>query len=319
MQKEGEFQAVCLVPETPIITNRGVVPISEVKEGDLVLTHKGRFRQVKHTFSRPYTGTLVKITPKYTNFQIRMTPEHPIRLTKGHFLGGSHPYEWVAAGEITDPKLVKLCIPGIAKSQEAKPAIHPRLLGYYLAEGYSGPDETYFYFAKEGEEDFVDDTVSLLKQEGYKCHVEQRETSCTVVTYSLKLAQIMRKFGNKAYEKHVPTDYLNLSEGSIIELLRGLFRGDGCRTKDGICLTTSSMTLAVQVQLLLRRLGILVSVRQDKIAGVDTSVINGRILQRMHDSFRVDVNGRVNELLESFGEEDLRQYQLVTCPVVPPD
>jgi len=307
-QKEGQFQAVCLVPETQIITSRGVIPISEVRAGDLVLTHKGRLRKVIQTFSRYYSGTLVKVTPKYTNLPIRLTPEHPIRVTRSHFFKSPHPYEWISVGEIADPDQVKMCVPGIAKDQEVKPVISPRLIGYYLAEGYSGPDETYFYFAKEGEEDLVDDTVNLLKQEGFKCHVEHRETSCAVVTYSLKLANILRQFGSKAYEKHIPFDYVNLSQGSIVELLRGLFRGDGCRTKDGIALTTSSITLAVQVQLLLRRFGIFVSVRQDRIAGGDTSVINGRLLLRMHTSFRVDVNGRINELLESFGEDALTQY-----------
>jgi intein/homing endonuclease len=308
-QKEGQFQAVCLVPETEIITSRGVIPICEVKEGDLVLTHKGRFRRVKQTFSRTFSGALVKLTPKYTNFPIRLTPEHPIRVTKyDSSKGGTHPYEWVPSGEIRDPEITKLCVSGIAKSDETKTPIHPRLIGYYLAEGYSGPDETYFYFAREGEEDLIDDTVSMLKSAGFKCHVEQRATSCAVVAYSLKLADIFRQFGCKSYEKHIPLDYLNLSQESITDLLLGLIRGDGCRTKDGIAITTSSLTLAVQVQLLLRRLGILVSVRQDRVVSGDTSVIDGRTIQRMHASFRVDINGQVNKLLESFGEETLRQY-----------
>lgn len=306
-QKDGEFQAVCLVPETPIITNRGVIPITEVRSGDLVLTHKGRFRRVKQTFSRDYSGSIMKITPKYGNFAIRLTPEHPIRVTKGHYPNGAHPYEWIPSGEIQDIENVKLCVSGIAKDNEVKASISPRLIGYYLAEGYAGPNEVYFYFDKEGEESLIDDTVSLLKKEGLKCHVEQRATTSAVVVYSLQLANILRQFGEKAHEKHIPIEYLNLSNESIVDLLLGLVRGDGCRTKYGIAITTSSLTLAVQVQLLLRRIGILVSVRQDRTVGGDTSVINGRTIQRMHASFRVDINGQVNELLESFGEERLRQ------------
>ena len=119
-----------------------------------------------------------------------------------------------------------------------------------------------------------------------------------MIVHSLTLAAILRQFGNKSHEKHLPMDYLNLSELSIIQLLRGLFRGDGCRTKDGIALTTSSITLAVEAHLLLRRLGILASVRQNRIVSGDTSVINGRLLQRVHSSFRVDVNGHVDKLLD---------------------
>ncbi len=308
MQKQGEFQAVCLAPDTPIITSRGAIPISEVKKGDLVLTHKGRFRKVKQTFSRTFSGSIVKITPKFTNFSIRLTPEHPIRITKAHFFKEAHAYEWVPVDDITDPDQVKLCVSGISKSRLIELPIHPRLVGYYLAKGYSGPDETYFYFANEGEENLVDDTVALLKKHAIKCHVEQRKTSCAVVAYSLKLATILRQFGNKAYEKSIPIEYLNISETSIVELLRALFLGDGTKTKDGMCLSTSSLNLAISVQLLLRRLGILASIRLERAAGEDTSVINGRQIQRVHSLYRVDINGNITKMLHLLGEESFRQY-----------
>lgn len=308
MQKEGEFQAVCLVPSTPIITERGVIPISEVKQGDLVLTHRGRFRRVLHTSSRFYSGTLVKITPKYTNLAISLTPEHPISVANGESDTEFLSYGWTPAGNLEGTSNVKLCVPSLEDAPQTDPFIHPRLIGYYLAEGFAGHDEVYFYFAKEGEEKFVKETVDMLSSEGYKCHVEDRKTTTAVVVYSLELATLLRQFGNHSYEKHLPIEYLNLSKESVVELLIGLFRGDGCFTKDGLALTTTSLTLVEQVHLLLRRFGILTSVRQDREAGGDISVIGGRVIQRVHTSFRLDVNGHVNELLRLFQEKEIREY-----------
>jgi hypothetical protein len=305
-QKEGEFQAVCLVPQTPIITNRGVIPICEVKPGDFVLTHRGRFREVVRVFFRQYSGTLTKITPKYTNFSIRLTPEHPILVAKAY--KQPHRYDWIPAGDIFDPNLTRLCVPGISKCQRTKPVVHPRLIGYYLGGGYSSPDGTRFCFANEGEECFLDDTVSLIKGEGFKCHVEHRETSRAVVTYSAKLATVLRQFGTNAHDKRLPMDYINLSDFSVIELLRGLFGGGGFRSKEGMGLTTSSITLAVQVHLLLRRLGMFTSVKLERDAASEISTINGPSVQTFHASFRVDANGRFNEPLQFLAEEKIPSY-----------
>lgn len=42
----------CVLGETGIYTGRGVIPIAQVIPGDMVLTHKGRWREVKHVGSR---------------------------------------------------------------------------------------------------------------------------------------------------------------------------------------------------------------------------------------------------------------------------
>jgi len=73
---KGRFQ--CVPPDTPIITSDGVKPIKDVKVGDKVLTHKGRFATVSKVFQRDYQGELVEIQTYYANEKIKLTPEHPI-------------------------------------------------------------------------------------------------------------------------------------------------------------------------------------------------------------------------------------------------
>ena len=73
----GGFE--CVPPDTNIICYDGVKPISEVKEGDLVLTHKGRFRRVTKVFKRKYKGKIIEIIPYgFSNISIKLTPEHPV-------------------------------------------------------------------------------------------------------------------------------------------------------------------------------------------------------------------------------------------------
>jgi len=70
---------ICLKGNTKITTNPGYTsrPIKEIKIGQKVLTHKGRFKPVEQVFERKYQGEMIKI--EIANLKkIDITPEHPI-------------------------------------------------------------------------------------------------------------------------------------------------------------------------------------------------------------------------------------------------
>ena len=68
----------CLLPGTEILTKDSLKNIEDVKEEEEVITHSGKFREVKHVEKRHYDGDIVKITP-YGNYE-------PICLTSNHKL-----------------------------------------------------------------------------------------------------------------------------------------------------------------------------------------------------------------------------------------
>jgi len=75
----------CLHPETDIRTIDGLKPIKDIKEGDLVLTHRGRFRKVLKVMKREQENEAYKITigsKKNTNI---ITGNHPIYRSDGTF------------------------------------------------------------------------------------------------------------------------------------------------------------------------------------------------------------------------------------------
>jgi len=69
---------LCVPPETKIITEDFIPkPISEIKVGEKVLTHLGRFKKVEEVFERNYQGEMIKIS--LSNLKtLALTPEHPV-------------------------------------------------------------------------------------------------------------------------------------------------------------------------------------------------------------------------------------------------
>lgn len=82
-------------PGVPIYTDRGWRPISSVRVGDLVLTHRGRFRPVTWTLDGVrHTGKVLAIRVSAGGRNARVlpfvTPEHPFLTSRG----------WLSAGEV---------------------------------------------------------------------------------------------------------------------------------------------------------------------------------------------------------------------------
>ena len=68
----------CLPPTESIITRSGLVDIGDIKVGDAVLTHKGRFRAVEAVHVKQYSGEIRQIKPWSLGFVVELTPEHPV-------------------------------------------------------------------------------------------------------------------------------------------------------------------------------------------------------------------------------------------------
>lgn len=80
----------CVLPGTLIITNSGVKNIEDIEVGDLVLTHKGRFRKVNKRMYRDYIGNVHKYKTFGYNQYVSMTEEHPFYNEDGTFTKFNH-------------------------------------------------------------------------------------------------------------------------------------------------------------------------------------------------------------------------------------
>lgn len=82
----------CFSPEVEVITKDGPKQICDVEIGDMVLTHKGRFRKVVNTLAREYVGPVQRFRSTYMTGDIVSTPEHP------YYQGGD---KWITSNEVS--------------------------------------------------------------------------------------------------------------------------------------------------------------------------------------------------------------------------
>lgn len=76
-------KTVCLLPDSPILTlYRGVQKIKDIKIGDKILTHKGRFMRVSNVMKREYNGDMIKVVSHKLKSPICLTPEHKVLAVK---------------------------------------------------------------------------------------------------------------------------------------------------------------------------------------------------------------------------------------------
>ena len=102
--KASTVDDVCFVPGTKVITISGPKPIEDVEIGESVLTHKGRWRRVTNTMTRPYEGEVITLRSKGLD-EVTCTPEHrfftqavkPNRSNRQEAAGAA---DWVAAQDL---------------------------------------------------------------------------------------------------------------------------------------------------------------------------------------------------------------------------
>lgn len=91
----------CVPTGTRIPTSKGLLFVEDVKVGDLVLTHNGRYRRVTKSISRIADGYRSILFHKY-NTPLRITGEHPLET----LLGGT--FSFVEAKDISVGDFVRL-------------------------------------------------------------------------------------------------------------------------------------------------------------------------------------------------------------------
>lgn len=99
-----EDVARCFVPGTEIITPQGPKPIEKIVVGDLVLTHRGRWRPVTQTIGNHYVGRVVHLQAKGLT-AVTATANHPffVQSAKPNRSHKIQPYgqpEWLLAENI---------------------------------------------------------------------------------------------------------------------------------------------------------------------------------------------------------------------------
>src|SRR5947207_5655116 len=77
----------CMPPDQEVLTADGYRPISEIKIGDLVVTHRNRLRPVLHKFERETEETLYIIRPKKMGYDdLRVTGDQKVYVVRSEWV-----------------------------------------------------------------------------------------------------------------------------------------------------------------------------------------------------------------------------------------
>lgn len=265
----------CFQADTMIFTDKGYIPIQDIKVGDLVLTHKGNYKPVLAVGKRVANNCRV----------LKAECMLPILTT------GNHPF-LTDNGFVECDKLNKGDTVIAAKTNfigEDMSLVDAYLLGRYVADGYiidslrKGRKNSYnhkvIFCVGKGKED-------AFERFGFLKHFTKSKNK-NVTKYILTDEQFMercKKCGRGALNKQIPQIIFSCPDEIKKMFLQGYIEGDGNKYKDGFTATTISKKLALGLQLLLSSIGyknhIYLSKRPRK------HIIKGRVVNQ-HDVYQV--------------------------------
>ncbi len=295
----------CFTAGTEISTIDGAVPIEQIRTGDKVLTHRGRYREVYHTQVRPHTGRLFHI--KYfgdTSTVIDATDEHPFlvsKIEKTEYKNTDWKFEWVRADELQKFDYLAMPIDRSIVSHDQMEFMVPagtgnriddmplklsidegffRLIGYYLAEGSTtghARDNYLMFTFNKGEMEYILDTAQLLEKYFGKKPIIQdvyKNRISVVLRSTLAAGFFSGEFGNGAMNKHVPNWVVHETLEKQRELVKGMWKSNGSSTNKGYVngtsmfrINTISPLLAKQLRNILLRFNILSNINKQVRGG----------------------------------------------------
>ena len=280
---------VCVLPYTLIQANSEITPIVQIKRSARILSHDGKYHRIKKLISRRYTGKVYRIWVNNLG-TIYVTPEHHILALK---LGKRDKFatfkkfkpDWYCAQElkkgnailypisreIQDVRSIEFDIEKPKwdfKSKDLPTQIRVdenflRLVGYYLAEGYTRLDPckgTLGFVFNVREKQYIDDVTDIVSKifniKPADLMPLHSGTAIDIVFYSARLARFFaRHFGKGASEKHIPHWMMLLPLDKQRNILEGAWCGDGyiSQKQQRAKYVTISKQFAFQMRALLQR------------------------------------------------------------------
>ncbi|WP_213451559.1 DNA methyltransferase [Rhizomonospora bruguierae] len=226
--RKSLMQHVCLARDSLVLTRGGYKPIQQVQVGELVLTHKGRWRPVlavQNTGVRPVIQLHAQGVPGLT-----LTPDHKVWTRDVRRFARKADYArrvepgWVAAaetvGSYVNRKLPPVEMPGVADLDVWW------IVGRWLADGHREAHGGLVISCSELEVDELRARLgrfggNSFRRAGEHCHQALLRDPDRV------LRNITKACGMGAAGKHLPPDAYTLPAEHAKALLDGYLSGDG--------------------------------------------------------------------------------------------
>ena len=190
-----------------------------------------------------------------------------------------------------------------------------RLLGYYIAEGDSVENGISFTFNND-EKNYMKDVKILMKKYfGLNCtksYTYEGNYSTSLRFYSTPVSSFLKEYcGKLAHNKKIHSSFFLAPLKYQKELLKGLFRGDGCSYSEGYNYASVSPTLIEQIKQILFRFNIVPSCGYVK--GGEREIIGKRCVVK--DSFPLNIINKegINRLSDILDVNHPKQFKGRNC------
>lgn len=316
--KSARIVGECFIKDTKVLTKRGLIPIQEIKKGELVYTQDS-LKKVSELYEMP-EKELLKVTLE-NGIENIVTPSQKFKI-----LNKNLDFEWKEAKDLTndDFVVVKCDYPQIKEfvylgKLEGGDIYLNSNIGYLLGQLLSGGYvEKGYNHGKEGRCGFTSSSyqimqrlLAILKEEfNYGAVIEERDyeletTSGQVLIhkmYSIRIHKVaINRFIISAFDlanatartKAIPEQIFQSPQSVISSLVSGLIDGDGSinTNKRAIHYGSVSTELINGFQILLQHLGIL-GRRYIDINLEHSGKINNKTISHNYPFNFIEISGR---------------------------
>lgn len=246
-------QHACIDAEGKVGVRNGVKKIKDIKIGDEVLTHKGRYRKVTNTFINN-TTEMIELMGKGFFENIKCTPDHPFLVKRGKEI------KWLQASEITQDDYIGMPINSHSDNIADCPVdIDNDILywmGRFVGDGWIeersrkgqklDSDKAIVLCCGKNE---LDELRNIYKNIGLQYIIREDRTVYKFITNgNSPLLEWMKRFGKGAYNKTIPDEILNLPKEKLKVFISGYLSADGyCNKHNTLSYKTISPSLAYQL------------------------------------------------------------------------
>ena len=271
--------------------------IKDIKVGDMVLTHNGRFKKVLNTMKRKVSQELIDLKFRSHYRSLKGTKNHPFLIDK----------KWKPMEKITKEDLLSSPIFNDGNNySDINPEI-ARLWGYFLSDGGLThiPKGVRFTFSNNQDE-YAKDVADIVKKHyGLNCLVKKYNKPAIIIVsvYSVHLALMFAPF---TAPKIFPLEFLYASELSRIEFLKGFFRGDGCcdNKKNQIRFDNTSLSIMTGLKLLLNSINISPVFGERKRENINHNTIYRLTVQSYPQAKRLSELLEIKNFLRTYSEKN---------------
>ena len=187
----------CFAPETPVYTARGILPIRQVRAGDLVLGQSGRYREVIDKLVYEQSEPMIAIDVEHSLQPLEVTDGHPFWAIRGVPAGessestidslacGKLSAEWADARTLQVGDYVGMTIPTEVVAVDGFTEDDARLYGVLLGDGHLSKDGMQWSVAGSPERDeHLEFVRSYLRARGIHYWQSARDGSFVQVQWT---------------------------------------------------------------------------------------------------------------------------------------